>query len=83
MAKTYDELEAQIQTLRKQQRAIKKAEQKKLKAEREKFEQIRNQKVYDAMHGYFTQMGVTDEMIVNMDAKTELRNLIFKKAEQK
>lgn len=77
MAKTYDELEAQIQTLRKQQRAIKKAEQKKLKAEREKFEQIRNQKVYDAMHGFFTQIGVTDEMIVSMDAKKELRDLIF------
>lgn len=33
--------------------------------------------VYDAMHGWFTQQKITDDMILNMDAKTELRNRIF------
>jgi len=33
--------------------------------------------VYDAMHGWFTQNNITDDMILNMDAKTELRNRIF------
>lgn len=76
MAKTYDELEAQIQALRKQQRAIKKAEQEKAKKEREEFERIRNAKVYDAVHGFLTQRGITDEMIMSMD-ETDLRSAIF------
>lgn len=33
--------------------------------------------VYDAMHGWFTHNQITDDMILNMDAKTELRERIF------
>lgn len=33
--------------------------------------------VYDAMHAWLTHNNITDDMILNMDAKAELRHRIF------
>lgn len=68
-----EKIDEQMKNLRKKKAEMK----KKMDAENKKLEAIRNEKVYDAMHGFFTQRGITDEMIISMDAKTELREVIF------
>ncbi len=55
---------------------VSKVEERIAKKEHERqFKIYKN--VYDAMHGWFTHNQITDDMILNMDAKTELCERIF------
>lgn len=68
-------IDNQMKNLRK-----KKAEAKqKFEAAKRATEAKRNQNLYDAMHGFFSQVGITDEMILEKEPKEELRGIIFNK----
>lgn len=54
------------------------AKAKKRMAQKEHENQFKLYKqAYDVIHGVMTQKGITDDMLLSMDAKTELREMIF------
>lgn len=80
-AKKIDE---QIKSVRKKKNAqIKNLERKKEEMQKQLEDEKREKELriykvcYDALHGWFTQNGITDDMILEMDGKTQLRQMLF------
>ena len=69
-------LDDQIKAINKKKNQLRK---KALEEQREiDFKKYKN--VYDAMHGFLSNNGITDEMILNCgNPKDDLRNIIFSK----
>ena len=77
-------IDEQIKNLRKQKNVqIKNLERKKEEMQKQLEDEKREREFkiyktcYDALHGWFTQNGITDDMIFEMDGKTQLRQRLF------